>query len=399
MKISLLDLKRQYVQIESEFKKKIDNIFANSSFIMGEEVKSFEKNIAEYLNVKHAISVGNGTDALVIALKSLGIKEGDEVVTTAYTFFATAESIRAAGATPVFVDVRKDTFNIDETLVEESITPKTKAILFVDLFGEPANIPALREIATKHNLYLVEDSCQAIGSEYLGKKIGSLADITAFSFFPTKNLGCAGDGGLIVTNDDKIDVICKALRVHGSGENGKLAFEYLNNCTIEEKQDTSSSNKDFDARKYYNYLIGYNTRLDEIQAALLNLKLPLLDKWTEERRNIAKYYNEQLKDTSFITPYEDPNTKHVYHLYILQSEKREEVVSFLKEKGIATGVYYKVPMHLQYAFKDLNYKEGDLKASEYLSKRTFAIPLYVGMTKEEQDYVINALKEFDKNEK
>lgn len=397
MKISLLDLHRQYVEIEKEFKNKIDKIFLNSSFIMGDEVKDFEKNIADYLEAKHAITVGNGTDALVIALKSLGIKEGDEVITTSYTFFATAESIRSVGATPIFIDVKKDTYNIDENKVEEAITEKTKAILFVDLFGNPANISELKEIATKHNLYLVEDACQAIGSEYQGKKIGSLADITTFSFFPTKNLGCAGDGGLITTNDDKIDIICRALRVHGSGENGKMAYEYLNSCKIEEDNEEHSSNKDFDAKKYYNYIIGSNSRLDEIQAALLNLKLPLLNKWTKERRDIANYYNENLKGTSFITPCENKDSKHVYHLYILQSEKREEVVKFLKEKGIATGVYYKVPMHLQYAFKDLNYKEGSMPISEYLSKRTFAIPLYVGMTKEEQDYVISVLKEFDEN--
>lgn len=394
MQINLLDLHRQYEEIETEFLKKVNNIFKNSSFIMGDEVKSFEKKVADYLNVKHAITVGNGTDALVIALKSLGIKKDDEIITTSYTFFATGESIRAIGAKPVFVDVRKDTYNIDEEEIEKHITSKTKAILFVDLFGEPANIAKLKEIAKSHNLYLVEDACQAIGSEFEGQKIGGLSDITAFSFFPTKNLGCAGDGGLITTNSDELATICKALRVHGSGENGKLAYEYLNDKTTEE-QDSSTSNKDFDAKKYYNYLVGYNSRLDEIQAALLNLKLPLLDKWTDERRKIAAYYNENLKNTSFITPYEDENTKHVYHLYILQSEKREEAVKFLKEKGISTGVYYKVPMHLQYAFKDLNYKKGDFPNSEYLSHRTFAIPLYVGMTKEEQDYVIAALKEFD----
>lgn len=397
MKISLLDLKRQYTEIEADFKKKIDNIFATSSFIMGDEVKTFERNISEYLNVKHAITVGNGTDALVIALKALGIKEDDEVITTSYTFFATAESISAVGATPVFVDVNKDTYNIDENLVEKAITEKTKAILFVDLFGNPANIPALKEIATKHNLYIIEDASQAIGSEHKDKKIGGLADITTFSFFPTKNLGCAGDGGLITTNDDKIDVICRALRVHGSGENGKKAYEYLNNCIVEDNDNTNISNKDFDDKKYNNYIIGSNSRLDELQAALLNLKLKYLDKWTEERRTIANYYNENLKETSFITPTENKYSKHVYHLYIIQSEKRDDIVKFLKEKGIAIGVYYKVPMHLQYAFKNLNYKEGDMPVSEYLSKRTFAIPLYIGMTKEEQDYVISALKEFDEN--
>ena len=396
MKISLLDLKRQYEQVSKEFKKKVDYIFENSTFIMGNEVKTFESNIEKYLNVKHAISVGNGTDALVIALKALNIGPGDEVITTSYTFFATGESVSAVGATPVFVDVRKDTYNIDETKVEAAITDKTKAILFVDLFGCPAEFDTLKEIATKHNLKLVEDSCQAIGSEYKGRMIGSMADVTAFSFFPTKNLGCAGDGGMLVTNDDEVATIARALRVHGSGENGKMAYEYLNNCELDNLDASGESNKDFDAKKYYNYIIGYNSRLDEIQAALLNLKLELLDKWTEERRKLAMRYNEALKGTSLITPFENEDIKHVYHLYILQSDRREELVKFLKEKGIATGVYYRVPMHLQFAFKNLGYKEGDMPVSEYLSGRTFAIPLYVGMTEEEQDYVIDALKEFDK---
>lgn len=395
MKIELLDLRRQYIQVEEEFKKKIDNIFLNSSFIMGNEVKTFEANIANYLNVKNAITVGNGTDALVIGLKALGIKENDEVITTGYTFFATAEAISAVGATPVFVDVDKDTYNIDVNLIEEKITTKTKAILFVDIFGNPAEIDSIIEIAKKHNLYTIEDACQAIGSEFDGKKIGSLADMTLFSFFPTKNLGCAGDGGLIVTNDDKVATICKAIRVHGSGENGKLAYEYLNNCEIEFDLNDANNNANFDAKKYYNYLIGTNSRLDEIQAALLNLKLELLDKWSDERISLANYYYEKLKGTSYVLPYHKDNCKHVYHLFILQSEKRTELVNFLKEKGISTGIYYKVPMHLQYAFKGLNYKEGDLPVCEYLSERTFAIPLYVGMTREEQDYVINALKEFE----
>lgn len=396
--ISLLDLKRQHSQIKNQYLEKVSNILDNSSFIMGDEVKSFERNIADYLGVKNAISVGNGTDALVIALKSLGIKAGDEVITTDYTFFATAESIRAVGATPVFVDVEKDTYNIDVSKIAEKITDKTKAIMPVDIFGNPVNIDAIKEIAKKHNLYVIEDACQAIGSEYKGRKIGANSDVTVFSFFPTKNLGCAGDGGLIVTNSDDVATVCRALRVHGSGENGKLAYEYLNDCKIEDEGgNAGSSNQHFDAKKYYNYLVGYNSRLDEMQAALLNLKLPFIDGWSEERIELAKYYTEQLKDTSFVLPTVTPDAKHVYHLYILASEKRDEVVNFLKEKGIATGVYYKVPMHLQYAFKDLGYKEGDLPVSEYLSYRTFAIPLYVGMTKEEQDEVINALKEFDKN--
>ena len=390
MNIPLLDLKRQYIQVKDKFAEKIEKIFEESSFIMGDEVTSFEENFAKYIGVKHAISVGNGTDALVIALRALGIKAGDEVITTPYTFFATAEAIAALDAVPVFVDVLKDTYNIDPSKIEEKITSKTKAIIPVHIFGQPANMKEIMKIAKKYNLKVLEDACQAVGSKYDNQMIGAIGDIAAFSFFPTKNLGCAGDGGMITTNDDDYATICRAVRLHGSGSVGKKAYELLNNV---------EGNPNEQVNKYNNYLIGCNSRLDAIQAALLNLKLELLPKWTEERRKLAFYYNENLKDTSFVIPYEDSSLEHVYHLYILQSDEREKVVEYLKEKGIATGTYYKVPLHLQHAFDYLKYKEGDLKVSEYLSNRTFAIPLYVGMTKEEQDYIINCLKEYDKIER
>ncbi len=390
MNIPLLDLKRQYEQVKNEFNKKLDKIFEESSFIMGKEVSNFEENFAKFIGVKHAISVGNGTDALVIALKALGVKAGDEVITTPYTFFATAEAIATLNAIPVFVDVLKDTYNIDPSKIESKITSKTKVILPVHIFGQPADMKSIMEIAKKHNLKVLEDACQAVDSKYDGKMIGSIGDIAVFSFFPTKNLGCAGDGGMITTNNDDYDIICRAIRVHGSGNMGKKAYELMNNIKDDETEIVD---------KYNNYLIGYNSRLDAIQAALLNLKLELLPKWTNERRKLAKYYNEKLKDTSFVIPYEKNNLEHVYHLYILQSNEREKVEAYLKEKGVATGTYYKIPLHLQHAFDYLNYKEGDLKVSEYLSHRTFAIPLYVGMTKEEQDYVIKCLKEYDSSGK
>lgn len=390
MNIPLLDLKRQYEQVKNEFSKKLDKIFEESSFIMGKEVSNFEDNFAKFIGVKHAISVGNGTDALVIALTALGVKAGDEVITTPYTFFATAEAIATLNAIPVFVDVLKDTYNIDPSKIESKITSKTKVILPVHIFGQPADMKSIMEIAKKHNLKVLEDACQAVDSKYDGKMIGSIGDIAVFSFFPTKNLGCAGDGGMITTNNDNYDIICRAIRVHGSGNMGKKAYELMNNIKDDETEIVD---------KYNNYLIGYNSRLDAIQAALLNLKLELLPKWTNERRKLAKYYNEKLKDTSFVIPYEKNNLEHVYHLYILQSNEREKVEAYLKEKGVATGTYYKIPLHLQHAFDYLNYKEGDLKVSEYLSHRTFAIPLYVGMTKEEQDYVIKCLKEYDSSGK
>lgn len=402
MKVKLIDLTRQNKGIEKGIIREIKNMFSNVSFIMGENVHEFEKEFAQYIGVKHAISVGNGTDALVIALKALGIKKNDEVITTAYSFFATAEAIAVIGAIPVFVDVKLDTYNIDENLIEEKITNKTRAILPVHLFGNPCNMKKINEIAKKHNLYVVEDACQAVGSTYDNAKIGSLSNIACFSFFPTKNLGCAGDGGMITTNDDKLATICKAFRSHGSGSDGKLAYEYLNGIDVpkEASQDddaTIKNNTVYNPMKYYNYLIGHNSRLDEIQAIILRAKFSKLKKWTEERKRIANYYDKKLEHTNLVLPEVEKNGKHVYHLYILQSDKRDSLTKYLKEKEIATGIYYQVPLHLQEAMLKYGYKVGDFPNAEYLSNRTFAIPLYVGMTKEEQDYVINCLKEYDKN--
>lgn len=394
VQIPLINLKKQYETIKTECDKKVLDILSSAQYIMGENVKAFEAEFAEYIEVRHSISVANGTDALVIALKALGIGQGDEVITSPFTFFATAESISAVGATLVFVDVRLDTFNIDATKIEEKITNKTKAIMPVHIFGQSADMDEINEIAKKHNLKVIEDACQAVGGEYKGRKTGTLGDIACFSFFPTKNLGCAGDGGMIVTNDDDLATICKALRTHGSGECGKRAYNILNNITEEVEEDKSTDNTVYNPLKYYNYLIGSNSRLDEIQAAILRVKLPLLNEWNNKRRGNAKFYNEKLKGTNLVTPYEDKNAKHVYHMYILQSEKREEMVNYLKERGISTGIYYPIPLHLQKAYADLGYKLGDIPNAEYLSKRTFAIPMFAELTKEEKEYIVQTIKEF-----
>lgn len=395
MKISLIDLKRQYKTIQKEADRDITNVLQSAQYIMGENVKKFEKEFSDFIEVKNAISVGNGTDALIIALKSLGIGEGDEVITTSYTFFATAEAINYVGAKPVFVDVDLDTYNIDPKKIEEKINNKTKAIIAVHIFGNPCDMDEINKIAKKYSLKVIEDSAQAVGAEYKGKKIGGLSDIACFSFFPTKNLGCAGDGGMIVTNNDELAIIVKALKLHGSGENGLKAYNILNNI----KTETVKENKDVDNTvynplKYYNYLIGQNSRLDEIQAALLRIKLRQLKKWTENRIAIAKKYNEGLKDSNLITPKHEKYSKHVYHLYILQSEKREELTSYLKDNGIATGIYYPVPMHLQKVYKSLNYKLGDCPNSEYLSERTFALPMFPELEDNEVDYILNKIREF-----
>ena len=393
MNIPLLNLKRQYKNIEEEVNASVLECFKNAQYIMGENVKQFEKEIAEKIGVKHAITVGNGTDALIIALKSLGIKEGDEVITTDYTFFATAEAIRFVGATPVFCDVELDTYNIDPSQIEEKITEKTKAIICVHLFGNACKMDEINDIAKRHNLYVVEDAAQAINSQYNGKNVGNLGDVACFSFFPTKNLGCFGDGGMITTNDDDLATIIRALKVHGSGENGMKAYAILNDEEFEVVEQNSGDNTVYNPLKYYNYLIGHNSRLDEIQAAILRIKLKHLDEYTENRRSISHGYIEALKDTSLVMPTETEGGKHVFHLFILQSENREEIESKLKEKGIATGTYYKVPMHLQKAFNDLGYKKGDFPNAEYLSERTFAIPLFPEMNDEEREYIINSIKE------
>jgi len=389
-----MNLKKQYASIKEEADKKVLEVLSAAQYIMGENVKEFEKEISEYLGVKHSISVGNGTDALIIALKALGIGEGDEVITTPFTFFATAESISFVGATPVFVDVDINTYNIDPAKIEERITEKTKAIMPVHIFGQPCDMDSINEMAKKYNLKVIEDACQAIGSEYKGKKTGTLSDIACFSFFPTKNLGCAGDGGMIVTDDEELATICRALRTHGSGANGQKAYNIINNIEEETAEDKGTDNTVYNPLKYYNYLIGQNSRLDEIQAAILRVKLRKLDKWNDARRENARFYNAQLKDTELVTPFEATDVKHVYHLYILQSENRTELVNYLKENGIATGVYYPVPLHLQKAYKDLEYKEGDLPNAEYLSHRTFAIPMFAELTDEEKEYIVETLKKF-----
>lgn len=394
MQIPLINLKRQYESIKEEVDKEVLDVLSAGQYIMGKNVKEFEREVSEYIGTKHSVSVGNGTDALIIALKALGIGRGDEVITTPFTFFATAESISFVGATPVFVDVDINTFNIDPAKIEEKITDKTKAIMPVHIFGQPCDMDEINEIAKKHNLKVIEDACQAIGSEYKGKKAGSLSDIACFSFFPTKNLGCAGDGGMIVTNDDNLATVCRALRAHGSGADGQKAFNIINNIKEDAVEDNGTDNTIYNPLKYYNYLIGQNSRLDELQAAILRVKLRNLDKWNDARRKHARFYSEQLKDTNLAAPFEADNVKHVYHLYILQSDDRSKMVNYLKENGIATGVYYPIPLHLQKAYQDLGYKEGDLPNAEYLSHRTFAIPMFAELTDEEKEYIVDTIKKF-----
>lgn len=392
MNIPLLNLKRQYTYLKDDIEKVISNILESGAYINGPYTKELESKLAKYLDVKHVIGVANGTDALVIALEALGIKEGDEVITTPFTFFATAEAISVVGAKPVFVDVSLDDFNIDVNKIEEAITKRTKAIMPVHIFGTPADMDKINEIAKKHNLYVIEDACQAIGAKYRDKMVGGLGDVACFSFFPTKNLGTYGDGGLITTNSDEIASICRALKAHGSGVNGEMAFNLLNNIKEEVEEDKCTNDTVYNPKKYYNYLIGHNSRLDEIHAGILGVKLDYLDRWNNQRIENAKYFDENLKDTDLKLMKLDENNKNVYHMYIVQSENREELTKKLDEAGIGYGVYYPVPLHLQKVYKDLGYKVGDLSNAEYLSTRTLAIPVDPEMTEEERKYIVEILK-------
>ncbi len=395
MKIPLLDLVKQYNHIKNEIDSAVSNVLSSPQYIMGPEVKNFEVEISQYLGCKYAISCANGTDALVLALTGLGIGQGDEVITSPFTFFATAEAISRVGATPVFVDVKKETYNINPSLIEDKITSKTKAILPVHIFGQPAQMDEIMSIAKKYNLLVIEDACQSIGAAYKGQMTGTIGDAGCFSFFPTKNLACFGDGGLITTNNENTYKIIKALRAHGGGTAGQEAYNIINNCE-EQISDLETDNTVYNPAKYYNYLIGFNSRLDEIQAAILRIKLKYLDQWNGLRREHAQSYNLGLKGTKLIIPNNIADINNVYHQYVVQSENRDSLITFLKEKGISTGVYYPVPLHLQKAYENLGYKLGDLLVSEYLSNRTFALPIYPELSTDEQDYIISCIKDFEK---
>lgn len=380
MGIPLVDLNAQYQSIKGEVDAAVSEVISSGKFIMGTHVREFEENFAGYSGSKFAISVANGTDALVIALKALSIGPGDEVVTTPFTFFATCEAIVQCGAKPVFADIDACTYNIDPDAVKKCITDATKAIIPVHIFGNPANMDRILEIAQEYNLLVVEDACQAIGASYKGKKAGTIGNVGCFSFFPSKNLGCCGDGGMIITDSEKVAVMARALRSHGGGEDGAKAYRLLYGCETGEIPD-----------KYNNYLVGYNSRLDEIQAAILNVKLRYIDGWNELRREKAQYYNSRLKGHSFLAPKEEEHAEAVYHIYTLRTNRRNETVSRLKEKGIEARLYYHIPLHLQKALGFLGYRKGDFKNAETVIEEMFSIPLFPELTEKEQDYIIDAM--------
>lgn len=367
MRIPILDLTLQYNSIKSEIDTAIARVVDSQRFILGSEVESFEKEAAAYCGIKYAVGVASGTDALILSLKAFGIGEGDEVITTPFTFFATAESISLAGAKPVFVDVDSKTYCINPSLVEDKITKKTKAIIPVHLFGQCADMDAILEIAQRYSLKVIEDAAQAMGAVYKGRQAGSMGDTGALSFFPSKNLGGFGDGGMVITNNKEIADKVRILRVHGS----KI--------------------------RYIHSVSGANSRLDALQAAVLRVKLKYLDKWLDGRRKVAKYYNERLKDLPVITPYAPPGNIHTYHLYVLRVKPGpEKLAKFLNDAGVEARTYYPVPLHLQECYKGLGYKKGSLPESESASPETLAIPIYPELGTEEQKFITDHIIESSK---
>jgi dTDP-4-amino-4,6-dideoxygalactose transaminase len=392
MSIPFLDLKRQYEQIKAEVEQKVIEVMRSGAYIGGKYVEEFENQMRGYLGAKHVISCANGTDAIMLALRACNVHTGDEVITTPFTFFATAEAIAAIGAVPVFADVRESDFNIDPALIEAKITPKTKAILPVHIFGFPCAMDETNAIAKKHNIHVIEDAAQAIGCEYKGMMIGNSKNLVTFSFYPTKNLGAFGDAGMITTNDDNLALISRAMREHGMAKNGAKARELL----YDEKDEFSmEANTDalYNPYKYYNYLIAYNSRLDAIQAVILSVKLKHLDKYNKNRTRIANLYDAGLKGV-VTTPSPPKGGISCYHQYVIRSGQKDELSAHLAKKGIGTGAFYPVPLHLQKAFNYLGYKEGDMPVSEMLSKETVCLPIFPELTDKEVEYVIQAIKEF-----
>jgi dTDP-4-amino-4,6-dideoxygalactose transaminase len=369
MKIPMLDLSEQYQNLKPEILSAIEDVMASSHFILGHNVKDLEKSVAEYSNVKHGIGVANGSDAIHIALMGCGVGAGDEVIVPSFTFFATAGAVARAGATPVFVDIDPKTFNIDPKKVEAAVTSKTKAMIPVHLYGQMADMDALVEIAQKHNLFIIEDAAQSIGSKYKGKSVGELGTAATYSFFPTKNLGAYGDGGMIVTNQEEIAEKMSVIRVHGSKP------------------------------KYYHHVLGYNSRLDEMQAAILNVKFPHIDEWNKKRRENAEYYTKLLKDAlgeEVVTPYVEEHNYHIFHQYTLRVQKRDELQAFLNENGVQTMVYYPKPLHLQPVFMELGFQEGDLPETEKACKEALSLPMFPELKKEQQEYVVEMITKFYK---
>ena len=366
MNISFASFEKMHEEIEEEVTEKFKEVYRKNWFIQGTEVEQFEQEYAEYCDAKYCVGCGNGLDALYLILKAYGIHSGDEVIVPSNTYIATALAVSYTGATPIFVEPTLESYNIDVSKIEEKITSKTKAIMAVHLYGQPADMDPINQLAKKYGLKVIEDAAQAHGALYKGKKVGSLGNAAGFSFYPGKNLGALGDAGAIVTNDKELADKVRALGNYGS--------DY----------------------KYHHIYKGNNSRLDEMQAAFLRIKLKYLNNWTEDRRKTAEIYRMQIKNINIILPTEMNYAKHVYHIFAIRSERRDELESYLKQNGISTNKHYPIPMHLQGAYTDLNIQRGTLPIAEEISNTQLSIPMYYGMKDEEIKYVIEKINAFGK---
>ena len=360
--IPILDLTTQYNELREQMLKAVGDVFESGHFINGPNVKALESEIAAYLHTEHGVGLNSGTDALHLALRALDIGAGDEVITTPFTFVATTEAIGIVGATPVFVDIDPATYNIDPDLLEAAITPRTRAIIPVHLYGAPAPMDRIMEIARKHKLAVIEDCAQAIGATFGGRPVGTFGEFGAFSFFPSKNLGAYGDGGMLTTNDKALADRVRSLRAHG----GRV--------------------------KYYHEELGVNSRLDEVQAAVLRVKLPHLDSWIENRRAVAKRYNDAFAPLGIATPGDPENARHVYHQYTIRVNDRDAVQKALAERGVQTMVYYPVPLHMQQVHAHLGTGEGSFPHSERGAREVLSLPVFPELAPDVQDRVIDAVR-------
>ncbi len=361
MNIPMVDLKIQFETLREEIERGFRQVLDTTHFILGPQGRALEADVAAYCGVKHAIGVASGTDALHLALRAAGIGPGDEVITPAFTFIATAEAISYTGAEPVFVDIDPETFNIDPALIEAAITPRTRAILPVHLFGQPADLEPIAALCRKHGLKLIEDCAQSFGADYGGKMTGTFGEAGCFSFFPSKNLGCYGDGGMIVTDDDDLARTIRVLANHGSRE------------------------------RYHHSVIGYNSRLDELQAVVLRAKLPHIDAYNEGRRRNATLYTERLKGCDVRPPVQDGKGMHVFHQYTLLSERRDALHKALGEAGIASAVYYPIPLHRQEVYRE-RFAHVSLPVTERVATQVLSLPMYPELTEAQIDRVCEAIR-------
>ena len=361
--IQMVDLTTQYKKIKSEIDEAIHRVLDSGHYILGEEVGEFEAAAAKYLGTKHAIGCASGTDALQVSMMALGIGPGDEVVTTPFTFVATTETIVLLGAKPIYVDIDPASFNIDPFAIEAAITPRTKAIIPVHLYGHAVDMDPVMTIARKHGIPVIEDTAQAMGSEYKGKKVGGIGEFGCISFYPSKNLGAFGDAGMVVTNDDRLAEKVRMIIMHGS------------------------------RKRYYHESIGVNSRLDTIQAAILNVKLKYLEQWHEARRTAAAFYNELFKGADFITPSEASYTRHIYHQYTIRLKNRDRVDQALNERKIPHAVFYPIPLHLQEAYAAAGKPKGTFPVTERIAGEVISLPMHTELTQEQQRMVASAVIE------